>query len=75
MTTITPKFQIYIPVKIRKQAGITKRGKARTRVEKSRIIIETIHGKEGILALAGSIKIKKPISVEKIRDYIDYSDI
>ncbi len=72
-TTITPKFQVHIPVSIRKKAGITRHGKAVIRAEKSKIIIEPIDGKKGILSLAGKYKVKNPIPAEKIRDYIDYS--
>lgn len=72
-TTITPKFQVHIPVSIRKKAGITSHGKALIRAEKSKIIIEPINEKKGILSLAGKYKVKKPITVEKIRDHIDYS--
>ena len=72
-TTITPKFQVHIPVSIRKKAGITSHGKAIIRAEKSKIIIEPISEKKGILSLGGKYKVKKPIPVERIRDYIDYS--
>ncbi len=71
LTTITPKFQVHIPVSVRKKAGITQHGKARISVEKSKIIIEPI--KSSFLSLAGEFKVKNPIPAEKIRDYIDYS--
>ena len=73
LTTITPKFQVHIPVSIRKKAGLTKHGKAYIRAEKKKIIIEPIDEKKGILSLAGKFKVKNPIPAEKIRDYIDYS--
>ncbi len=73
ITTITPKFQVHIPVEIRKKAGLTQHGKALIRVEKSKIIIEPIDETKGILSLAGKFKVKKPIPAEKIRNYIDYS--
>lgn len=73
--TITSKFQVYIPVEIRKKAGLTTHGRAVIRVEKSKIIIEPINHNEGILSLAGSIKMKSPIPVEKLREYIDYSNL
>lgn len=72
-TTITPKFQVHIPVSVRKKAGITKHGQAKISVEKSKIVIEPVDEKKGILSLAGKFKVKKPIPAEKIRDYIDYS--
>ena len=73
LTTITPKFQVHIPVEIRKKAGLTQHGKAVIRADKSRIIIEPIDEKKGILSLAGKFKVKNPIQAEKIRDYIDHS--
>lgn len=73
ITTITPKFQVHIPVAIRKKAGITSHGRALIRTEKSKIIIEPIDEKKGILSLAGKFKVKKLIPAEKIRDHIDYS--
>jgi len=72
-TTITPKFQVHIPVSIRKKAGITTHGKALIRAEKSKIIITPIDEKKGILSLGGKFRVKNPIPAEKIRDYIDYS--
>ena len=72
-TTITPKFQVHIPVDIRKRAGLTGHGRAIIRSEKRKIIIEPIDEKKGILSLAGKFKVKKPIPAEKIRDHIDYS--
>lgn len=71
--TITPKFQIHLPVKIRQKAGITKHGRAKIKAVKGKVVIEPI--KDDILSLAGSLKVKNPIPVEKIRDYIDYSDL
>lgn len=70
-TTITPNFQVHIPVEIRKKAGLTMHGRATIRVEKKKIIIESVEG--DILSLAGKYKVKNPIPAEKIRDYIDYS--
>lgn len=73
LTTITPKFQVHIPVSIRKKAGIKSHGKAIIKAEKSKIIIEPIDERKGILSLAGKFKVKNPIPAEKIRGYIDYS--
>ena len=70
-TTITPKFQVHIPVEIRKKAGLTTHGKARVSAEKGKIIIEPIESK--FMSLKGKYKVKNPIPAEKIRDYIDYS--
>lgn len=71
ITTITPKFQVHIPVEIRRKAGLTNHGKARISVEKSKIIIEPI--KSMFMSLSGKYRTPKAISVEKIRDEIDYS--
>ena len=71
VTTITPKFQVHIPVSIRQKAGLTQHGRARIRAEKSIIIIEPIKSK--FMSLGGKYKVAKPIAAEKIRNYIDYS--
>lgn len=71
-TTITPKFQIHIPVSIRKKIGLTKHGRAKIYAEKKKIIIEPI--KDDFLSLGGKFKVKNPIPAEEIRDFIDYSD-
>lgn len=71
-TTITPKFQVHIPVAIRKKIGLKKHGRAIIRADKKRIII--VPNPTSILDLAGKYKVKNPIPAEKIRDYIDYSD-
>lgn len=73
VTTITPKFQVHIPISVRKRAGLKKHGKAIITVQKNRIIIEPLDEAKGILSLAGKFKVEKPIPAEKIRDYIDYS--
>lgn len=73
LTTITPKFQVHIPVAIRKKAGLKKHGRARIRVQAKKIIIEPITDEDDFLSLGGKYKVKNPIPVEKIKDYIDYS--
>jgi bifunctional DNA-binding transcriptional regulator/antitoxin component of YhaV-PrlF toxin-antitoxin module len=73
MTTITPKFQVHIPVAIRKKVGLTKHGRAIIKAEKGKIIIQPI--KSDFMSLAGKFHVKNPLPVEKIRDYIDYSNI
>ena len=74
-TTITPKFQVHLPVEVRKKAGLKTHGRAVIKADGKKIIIEPIGDKDPIMQLAGSIKVKHPIPVEKIRDYIDYSDL
>lgn len=71
-TTITPKFQVHIPVAIRKKIGLINHGRVRMRAEESKIIIEPI--KSAFLALAGVYKVDKPVRAEKIRNYIKYSE-
>ena len=71
LTTITPKFQVHIPVSVRKQAGLTQHGKAIIRAEKSKIIIEPV--KSRFMSLAGKYKVAKSIPAEKIRDLIEYT--
>lgn len=70
-TTITPKFQVHIPIFIRKQIGLKHHGRALISVTKKKIVIEPI--KSDFLKWGGVFKVKKPIPAEKIRDYIDYS--
>lgn len=72
-TTITPRFQVHIPVSIRKKVGLTKHGRAIIKAERKKIIIEPVDEKKSILSLAGKYRVKNPIPAERIRDYIDYS--
>lgn len=71
MTTITPKFQVHIPVSIRSTIGGLKHGKAKIRVVNKSIVIEPVL--EEMSSLAGFLKDKKKIDAGKIRDKIDYS--
>lgn len=70
-TTITPKFQVHIPISIRKKSGLTNHGKAIIRAEKSKIIIEPM--KDNFLSLGGKFKVARPIPAENIRKFIDYT--
>lgn len=70
--TITPKFQIHIPVAIRKKAGFTHHGPVVMRADGGKITIRKRKGMD-ILSLAGAFRVKNPIPADKIRDYIDYS--
>ena len=70
-TTITPKFQVHIPVSIRKKMGLTKHGRATIKVKDSSIVIQPI--KSGILSLGGKFSVQNPIPAENIRKFIDYS--
>lgn len=73
MTTITPRFQIHIPTEIRRRTGMVRHGRAKIYADGRRIIIEPTVS--GVLSVAGKFKIKHPFPVEKIRDYIDYSNL
>ena len=71
--TITSKFQVHIPKEIRKKSGITNHGRVKITAEKNKIVISK--DKRSFLDLAGKFKVKNPIPADKIRDYIDYSDL
>lgn len=71
--TITPHFQIHLPVNIRKSSGITSHGRVKIKATKGKIII--IKPKKSLLSWAGKFKVKNPIPADKIRDAIDYSNI
>jgi bifunctional DNA-binding transcriptional regulator/antitoxin component of YhaV-PrlF toxin-antitoxin module len=76
--TITPKFQVSIPVSIRKYLKMTKHGKAvmRARLVGKKQIIELVPDDSDILSLAGMFKGSKPVrpvDVDNIRDEVDYS--
>ena len=74
LTTITPKFQVHIPVEIRKKVRLTKHGRAKITTKGSKIIIEALSEKDNILSLGGTLKPVKDITPENMRDHIDYSD-
>lgn len=76
--TITPKFQVSIPVSIRKYLKMTKHGKAKisAKMVGTRKIITLEPDDSDILSLAGKYAHKKPtkkIDVDNIRDLVDYS--
>lgn len=72
--TITPSFQIHLPRAIRLKAGFTMHGPVTMRAHAGKIILEKKRGKS-ILDLAGKFRVKYPIPADKIRDYIDYSNL
>lgn len=77
IVTITSKFQVHIPKKIREKAGMLNHGPVVMRADKGKITIEKRKGKS-ILDLGGSIKPRgkaKDIDIDNIRDYINYSDL
>lgn len=73
--SITRKWQIHIPKAARQALKLNKPGQAEVRVKGKELIIRPIESK--ILQLAGKYakyaKGKK-INIDKIRDYIDYSN-
>ena len=73
-TTITPRYQVHIPVKIRKALNLTTHGKAEITAKNGEIVIKPAKKSE-FMKLAGSIKVPTNIDIDRIRDYIDYSDI
>lgn len=76
--TITPNWQVHIPVAIRKAIGLTRHGRVKVEVAKEAIILKPEKEEAGITALAGMFKKeykKNPIDIDTIRDRIDYSDL
>lgn len=74
LLTITRQWQIYLPEEIRRQLRIKQPGKAKAVVRKGQVLIKPL--KSRILSLAGALagqKPKKKIKIEKIREFIDYS--
>lgn len=71
--TITPKWQIHLPLKIRQQLNLVSPGKAQIAVENKKIVITPQESL--ILKMAGKYRHlthKKKINLNKIRDHIDY---
>lgn len=71
---ITRQWQVYLPEKIREKIQLKKPTKANISAKEGKIIIKPL--KSQILLLAGILKGKIPkskVKIEKIRDYIDYS--
>lgn len=74
--SITPKWQIHIPVKFREKLGLVKPGIAEVEIVKGAILIRP--KSSPLLKLAGKYRGKKPIKkvdIERIRDKIDYSQL
>lgn len=72
--TVTNNWQIHIPILARKKLGLKKPGLLKATVEKNKLVLTP--KKSSLLSLGGSLKKtyqKNPINLEKIRDYIDYS--
>ena len=74
--SITPKWQIHIPVSIRKELGLTNPTQADVYVENNTLIVKP--RRSSILAMGGkykNLKPIKPVNITHIRDYIDYSKL
>lgn len=72
--TITPNWQIHLPVEFRKKLGLREPGKMEMKLVDNNILL--MPKKSAILQMAGKYKgrkQKKKINIEKIRDEIDYS--
>ena len=75
VVSITPKWQVHIPVEIRKKAKLETPTRVEVSVEDGKIVLKPKKSK--ILSLAGKYRGRKPvkkIDLDKIRDYIDYSN-
>lgn len=71
---VTRRWQIHIPKAMRGVLGKKKPGMVKIKAEKNRLVVSP--AKKSILDLAGSLHHlykKKPIDIDNIRDYIDYS--
>lgn len=76
--SVTSRWQIHIPKAARKVFGLKKPGMVNIKAKKNQIVITP--RKKSILDYAGKYhyllnKTTKKINVDKIRDYIDYSDL
>ncbi len=76
--SITSRWQIHIPKAARKALNLTKPGTIELIARNNQIILTP--SKKTILDYAGKYhylvnKLTKKINVNKIRDYIDYSDL
>lgn len=75
-TTLTKKGQVHIPVLVRDELGISAPSRFKVHIQGKNIILEPDNS--SILQLAGILKGTKPIKpveIEKIRDFIDYSNL
>lgn len=73
---ITKQWQIYLSEKVRERLGLKRPTKVLIKVEKGGVFIKPVKSK--FLQLAGILAGKRPkkkINLDKIREYIDYSEI
>jgi AbrB family looped-hinge helix DNA binding protein len=74
--TVTPSWQIHLPVEFRKKLGLKEPGKMEMILEKDKIILKP--KKSQVLKMAGKYKDRKPqkkINIDRVRDSIDYSKL
>lgn len=75
--TTTRQWQLYLPQDIRAALGVTNPPRFKAEVTKDKLIL--FPQESPVLKLAGSLKqyAKKgrKINLDRIRDYIDYSDL
>lgn len=74
--TITPRWQIHIPLKIRKQLNLTLPGKAEIQAINKNIVIKPQPSL--LLKMSGKYKEiakKRKVNLENIRDVIDYNQL
>lgn len=74
--SVTRRWQIHIPKAARKALKLEKPGKMEVRVEAKELILKPVESE--ILKLAGKYEKYakgKKINLDRIRDYIDYSDL
>lgn len=74
--SITPKWQIHIPVEARKKINLTKPTQMNMTVKDGSLILTPKKSK--LLSLSASItppKNVKQINLDTIRDHIDYGDL
>lgn len=72
---VTSKWQIHIPKSMRGVLGKKKPGQVKIKAEKNKLVISP--EKSNILSLAGKFHKyylkNKHVNIDRIRDYIDYS--
>lgn len=74
--TITRQWQIYIPESVREALKITKPSRIKAEIKGKSLVLTP--QESPVLKLAGKykhLKPKKPINLDRIRDYIDYSQL
>lgn len=74
--TVTPSWQIHLPVQFRKKLGLKEPGMMELTLKEDKLILEP--KKSSVLKMAGKYRNKKPrikIDIDNIRENIDYSQL